>query len=131
MESVEKQRPDDTLRVNEEAARLIMNAALDAIICIDSTGTITFWNPQAEKIFGWKEEEVRGLTLTKTIIPEQYRQQHQEGLAKYLQTGHGPVLNSLFEITALNRAGMEFPVELTILPIELPGNQFFCAFIRD
>jgi PAS domain S-box-containing protein len=131
MESSDIQKADETLRISEEAARLIMNAALDAIICIDTDGVITFWNPQAEKIFGWKEEEVKGLCLSTIIIPKQYRAQHERGMKQYLESGKGPILNILFEITALNRSGMEFPVELTILPIQQPGAQFFCAFLRD
>ena len=131
MDGSERKKAEDTLRVNEKTARLIMNAALDAIICIDTKSIITFWNPQAEKIFGWKEEEVKGLSLSATIIPGQYRSWHETGLNNYLQTGKGPMLNILFEITALNRSGKEFPIELTILPIKQPGSSFFCAFIRD
>ena len=56
----ERKRQEEILRVREETTRLIMNSALDAIICIDTEGLITVWNPQAEKIFGWKEEEIRG-----------------------------------------------------------------------
>lgn len=111
--------------------RLIINAALDAIICIDTNGAITEWNPQAEKIFGWTFEEVKGQHLTDTIIPEKYRDRHRQGIQQYLQTGEGPVLNQLVEITALRRNGREFPVELTIIPIQQQGSVFFCAFLRD
>lgn len=111
--------------------RLIINAALDAIICIDTTGIITDWNPQAEKIFGWTFAEVKGLSLTETIIPEPYRNRHRQGLQHYLQTGEGPVLNRILEITALRRDGKEFPVELSILPIHQQDSVFFCAFLRD
>ena len=110
---------------------LIMNSALDAIVGMSSSGAITFWNPVAEKIFGWSESEIMGKPMTDTIIPEQYRQLHRNGLAHYQKTGEGPVLNKVIEITALNKAGTEFPVELTIVPIKQESNNFFCAFIRD
>jgi PAS domain S-box-containing protein len=127
----ERKRQEEVLRVREETTRLIMNSALDAIICIDTNGRITVWNPQAEKIFGWKEQDVRGRLLSETIIPLKYREAHESGLKHYLQTGHGPVLNKLIEITALNVSGKEFPIELTIVPINQDGTLFFCAFLRD
>lgn len=115
----------------EEQRKLIMSAALDAIICIDTSGVVTFWNPQAEKIFGWKESEVKNKLLSSLIIPEPYRKMHEMGIANYLQTGEGPALNVLLELRAINRQGNEFPIELTVLPIKQGEDEFFCAFIRD
>ncbi len=116
---------------NEEKRSLIMNAALDAIICIDIKGLITFWNPQAEKIFGWKEKEVMGRLLSEIIIPDPYRKMHEKGMENYLKTGKGNVLNVLLELSAINREGIQFPIELTVLPIKQGNEEFFCAFIRD
>jgi len=53
----------------ENISRKIMDGALDAIICIDARGNIVDWNPKAEKIFGWTKEEVKGTSLTDSIIP--------------------------------------------------------------
>ena len=108
-----------------------MNAALDAIICIDKSGMITFWNPQAEKIFGWTESEVMGTLLSAIIIPESHRTLHNKGMSNYLKTGKGPALNVLLQLSAIKRGGEEFPIELTVLPILQDGEEFFCAFIRD
>ncbi len=127
----ERKKAEEVLRSSEETTRLIMNSALDAIVCIDTNGCITVWNPQAEKIFGWSEHEVKGRRLSETIIPEQYRSLHEAGLKRYLTTRHQTVINKLIEITALNRHGKEFPVELTIIPMRQKENDFFCAFIRD
>ncbi|HSU28180.1 MAG TPA: PAS domain S-box protein [Chitinophagaceae bacterium] len=125
-------KPTDTaLRQIEETTRLIMKAALDAIVCIDDTGVITIWTPQAEKIFGWSEKEILGKLLTDTIIPNQYRDAHTKGFSNYIKTGKANLLNKLLEITALDKTGREFPVELTITPIQQGDQQFFCAFIRD
>lgn len=127
----ERKRQEEILRVREETTRLIMNSALDAIICIDTDGRITVWNPQAEKIFGWKESEVRGSLLSETIIPHKYRAAHEAGMKHYMHTGEGPVLNQVIEITGLHISGREFPIELSIVPIKQDGTQFFCAFLRD
>ncbi len=127
----DKKIAEKNIADSEEKRRLIMNAALDAIICIDTKGLITFWNPQAEKIFGWQANEVIGHILSETIIPDRFRQMHNKGMAAYMETGRGPALNVLLELSAINRAGDEFPVELTVLPIKQGTEEFFCAFIRD
>ena len=119
------------IKNSEEKRRLIMNAALDSIICIDFKGDITFWNPQAEVIFGWTEEEALGQTLAGLIMPKRYRHLHNEGMAHYIKTGTGPALNKLLELSAINRRGEEFPIELSIMPIKQGGEEFFCAFVRD
>ena len=127
----ERKKAENELKDSEETRRLIMNSALDAIVGMDTKGLITIWTPQAEKIFGWKEEEAVGKKLSETIIPHQYREAHQRGLAHYMQSGKGPVLSKIIEITALRKGGQEFPIELAIVPVKKGEDEFFCAFIRD
>ncbi len=131
MDITERKKAEAFLVASEETRRLIMNSAQDAIICIDTAGKITVWTPQSEKIFGWNEPEVLGKELASLIIPPRHRKSHTQGMAHYLRTGEGPVLNKLIEITAINRMGIEFPVELSIVPYEQNGQLFFCGFIRD
>jgi PAS domain S-box-containing protein len=118
-------------KLAEERYRYIFDGALDAIISIDSTNKIIEWNQQAEKIFGWPRKEVYGKPLTETIIPVSLREAHLKGFNRYLQSGEGPLLNRRIEITALHRDGHEFPVELSITPINLPNGVIFSAFLRD
>ncbi|MEJ7821293.1 MAG: PAS domain S-box protein, partial [Chitinophagaceae bacterium] len=110
---------------------LVIDAAMDAIICMDTSGIITVWNPQAEKVFGWKENEMIGRELVDTIIPPQHRDSHLTGMKKYHETGEGPILRNPFEITGINKRGHEFPIELSVVPIKQKDSEFFCAFIRD
>jgi PAS domain S-box-containing protein len=131
MDITERKRTEALLLASEETKRLIMDAAQDAIICIDTAGRITIWTPQAETVFGWREQEVLGKELAELIVPPQHRLAHRQGMGRYLSTGQGPVINKLIEITAINRAGLEFPVELSIVPFEQKGQTFFCGFIRD
>jgi PAS domain S-box-containing protein len=127
----ERKKSEEAIKNSEETRRLIMNAALDAIVCVDMNSSITVWTPQAERIFGWSEKEVIGKNLTSTIIPGKYKERHLQGMKRYVETGEGPVLNRIVEISAADRNGREFPVELTITPIRQGGVEFFCAFIRD
>lgn len=130
-EVTERVIADRALRESEEKRRLIMNAAMDAIICSDMSGVITFWNQQAENIFGWKAEEVIGLPLTDTIIPPAFRDMHRKGVKRYRDIGQGQRMNQLLELSAINKNGKEFPVELRVVAISQDGEEFFCAFMRD
>lgn len=119
------------LKQSEERNRLIMNSAINAIINADCEGKITFWNKRAELIFGWKTEEVIGKTLSETIIPKVHTREHEEGMKNYIKTGNGPVLNKQLELSAVKKSGEEFPIEISIIPIEQDGKEFFCSFIQD
>ncbi|MFC5285220.1 PAS domain S-box protein [Pedobacter alpinus] len=132
LDITERKKAEEDIRDSEEKQRLIMSGALDAIICIDTQENITFWNPQAEVIFGWKQEEVIGALLSELIIPLPFRKYHVEGIKHYLKTGEGKALNVLLELKAIKRNGEEFPIKLTVIPIKQAGEEvFFCAFIRD
>jgi PAS domain S-box-containing protein len=121
----------ENLRRTEEKTRLIIDTALDAVITMDAQGTITSWNKQAEIIFGWNNGEAIGQRLSDVIIPEQQRIAHERGLHRFLATGDGPILRRRIEVTAVRRGGVEFPVELEVMPMRLGQDWIFSAFIRD
>ncbi len=119
------------LKESRDQANSIIGTAFDAFIAMDADGLVQDWNGQAEKTFGWSREEVIGQPLAEIIIPAQYRQAHQQGLKRYMQTGEGPILNRRIEITALHRDGHEFPVELSIWATRLGETPRFNAFLHD
>ncbi|UCC53559.1 MAG: PAS domain S-box protein, partial [Anaerolineaceae bacterium] len=127
----ERRLIEDALRASEAKTRLILDTALDAVIEMDNKGIITGWNKQAESAFGWLASEAVGRRLSDTIIPQQLREAHENGMRHYEKTGEGPVLNKRIEITAWHRKGHEFPVELAIAPLEANGETSFSAFVRD
>ena len=109
----------------------VLDTALDAVIVMDTDGRIIGWNRHAAECFGWSWEEARGQRLSQLIIPPGLREAHERGLAHYLATGEGPVLNNRIEIIALHREGREFPVELSITASEQFGGKLFVGFVRD
>ena len=127
----EQRRAEEAFHASERRNRLIVEAALDAIVTIDRSGRITEWSPKAEAMFGWDQAEVLGRPVDETIMPERYREAHRLGLARYLASGEAKVLNQRLELTARRRDGREFPVELSITPIHEGEALSFCAFVRD
>jgi PAS domain S-box-containing protein len=119
------------LRESEQRLRMVIQTASDAFIAIDSTGAIEEWNTQAERMLGWSRTEVLGRPLAELVIPQRYRDAHEAGLRRFLETGHGPVLNRRIEISALDRDDQEFPIELTIWPMQAGSRTFFNAFLQD
>jgi two-component system, NarL family, sensor histidine kinase UhpB len=85
------------LGASEERTRMILEAALDAVITIDGAGAITGWNPQAEAVFGRSRPDVLGQSLAETIIPERLSDAHVRGLQRYLAGGEAIVLNRRIE----------------------------------
>jgi len=123
--------PNDALKSSEARNRALLEFAYDAFIAMDVKGQIIEWNLQAERTFGWKREEVLGYPLSDVIIPERFREAHRMGLARYMTSGVGPVLNKRIEISALHRSGREVPVELTIYPIQQAETVVFGSFLHD
>ena len=116
---------------SEQKFRKVIDTSLDAVVAIDEKGYVTEWNQQAEVIFDYQREEAIGKLMSTLIIPTQYRKSHDEGMERFLATGEGPVLNSRIEITALDKSGREFPIELSISSIKIKGQYTFSAFMRD
>ena len=131
LDVTDRKRAEDALLQSEQRTRLIIDTALDAVITMRSSGAISDWSAQAERMFGWSRTEAVGRQMSDTIVPTRYRDAHNRGLKRFLETGEGPVLNKRIEITALSRDGREFPIELAISPAKLGEEWTFSAFIRD
>src|SRR3989440_7750083 len=85
----ERKQAEQAVRASEARKGVILETALDAIVSIDQQSRITEFNPAAEKMFGYKREEVLGRDMAKLLIPASLREQHYSGVAHYLQTGKG------------------------------------------
>jgi PAS domain S-box-containing protein len=97
---------------------------------IDKDYKITFWNPQAEKIFGWNHDETMGTELFPTIIPNELKEyQTTEDFIIQNDSKHP---SKRTEFIANKKDGTEFPIELTIVNIdEIEQKIHYCIFIRD
>lgn len=120
-----------SLREREERIRAAVEGALDAVVSIDADGKVTAWNERAEVIFGWSTSEVLGHTLSELIIPERLRQAHRAGMERYIALGTAKMIGRRLEMPAVDREGVEFPIELTVSAHVDRGGPSFSAFVRD
>lgn len=121
----------EALLESEQLAHGIVDTALDAFIQMDEAGTITDWNGQAERIFGWPRQEVLGKALGDLIVPQAHRAGHQRGLARFLATGKGQILGRRLQLDAVGRDGKEIKVELSVTALKRRHGFVFNGFIRD
>lgn len=116
--------------VSPALAASILQAALDCIIVIDQHSRVVEWNGAAEKTFGYTRTDAIGKAIADLIIPPSLREAHYTGVAHYLNSAKGPILNQRIEVPAMRCGGEEFPVELTVVPVdEVPPR--FAAYVRD
>jgi PAS domain S-box-containing protein len=111
----------------------LLGSGSDAIIATDREGLITFWNPGAERIFGFTASEAVGRSLD-LIIPENLRARHWSGFRQTMETGtsrygHGDLLS----VPGLTRDGRRISVEFTIVLLrsETQAVAGTVAVIRD
>ena len=122
---------DEALRDSEAWYRALLESALDCVIAMDHHGRVTEFNPAAEEVFGYRRVEALGREMAELIIPPSLREQHRRGLARYLNEGVDNVLGRRLELTAMRKDGSEFPVELTVTRVNLPGPPLFLGNLRD
>lgn len=127
----EQKDNEERLRNSEEKFRLISTSAQDGIIMIDKKGMITYWNPGAEKIFGYTAEEVSAANLHQLLAPGKYHQRYAEGFARFLKTGTGTVVGNITELDARKKDGSIIQIELSLAGMR-QGNSFGAVgIVRD
>jgi PAS domain S-box-containing protein len=109
----------------------IFEMAKEAIIVIDSNSQVVYWNPGAEKLFGYNEKEIL-LGDIKQIIPTEFRPNHNDGMQAAKEgNSSGNVIGRTTEIFALKKDGENFPIELSVNTWEADNQMYFSAIIRD
>ena len=124
-------RLSQDLEKSEAQLRETINTALDAVVTTDAVGTIVEWNVQAERTFGWSEQEAVGRPLDSLIISAGGREAHRRQLAQFLESREPAHLNRRVELTAIRKDGGEFPVEWSMTLIWVNNACVFSSFIRD
>ena len=124
----ERKQLEDDLRSSEERFRAITNSAMDAIILVDEEDKIIYWNPAAEKTFGYAESEAIGQKLSDLTIPARGHKTHE---ALLNEIKHNSVSKKHFDFSALRKNGTEFPIDLSVSSVRLRNKNCLVAIVRD
>ncbi|MCA9117596.1 MAG: PAS domain S-box protein, partial [Planctomycetaceae bacterium] len=127
----DRRRAERALQESEARKRAVLDAALDCIVTIDSTGRVLEFNRAAEQTFGYSHEEVTGRDFGELFLPPEDRKRHRASLADYLSTGDASELGQRVLQPALRRNGEQFLAEIVLQPVPLDGSTAFTLFLRD
>jgi PAS domain S-box-containing protein len=127
----ERKQIQTALQLSQARFAGILEIASDAIISIDANQTITLFNQGAEKIFGYKAEEVIGQPLD-LLLPARAAALHRQHVSGFAQSdGKARRMGERSEILGRRKDGSEFPAEASISRLKLDSDTIFTAILRD
>ncbi|MDE2089328.1 MAG: EAL domain-containing protein [Gammaproteobacteria bacterium] len=115
---------------SEARTRAIVDSVDDGIVTIDEAGIVESFNPAAERIFGYRSDEVVGRNV-KMLMPEPYRGEHDRYIGNYLRTGEARIIGIGREVTGLRRGGRVFPLDIKVNEMRADGRRWFIGTLRD
>lgn len=118
------------LRAREAHLQSILNTVPDAMVVIGERGLMQSFSPAAERLFGWRADEVIGRNVS-MLMPEPYREQHDGYLDRYLTTGERRIIGVGRVVVGERRDGSTFPMELAVGEMISGDRRFFTGFVRD
>src|SRR5688572_21166330 len=124
-------RREAALRETEAHVRLVLDGALDAVVSTDAADAITYWNPQAEKSFGWTAAEAIGQKFGELVLPPEPREEYDRDRARFLATGEAPSVNRRTEVEGQRKDGSRLALELAITAVKAWDAWTFNVFARD
>jgi|GEM_PF-670750 len=128
LEDITKRKQlENDLKASEERFRAISTSAMDAIVLSDEDDKVIYWNPAAEKIFGYSANKALGRKVADLIIPAEYRDKHEKLQAKLNE------LKSMrrFGLTCVRSDGSLISIDLSLVPVKVKDNNCLLAVIRD
>ncbi|PGF14638.1 two-component sensor histidine kinase [Natrinema sp. CBA1119] len=107
-----------------------MEAINDVIVTIDKDSVVRSVNPAVEDVFGYRQDELIGTSLTK-LMPDELKDQHRAGMMQYLETGERTLDWDYLELPGLRADGTEIPLAVSFSEIRYRGERYFTGVLRD
>lgn len=122
-------RPDEH-GTAQDWFRGLLESAPDAMVIVDDTGTIRLVNAQTEALFGYRRDELLGHSV-EILVPGRFRDQHSAHRRGYAGNRQFRPMGAGLELHGLHKDGHEFPVEISLSPLETADGLLFSAAVRD
>ena len=123
-------RRDRLVSGSERKFRALLESAPDAMVIVDSRGHIALINAQTEKLFGWPREELIGQSVGE-LIPESARARHRQHQKGFMKDASTRTMGRNLELRGRRKDGTEFPVEISLSPLETDQGVMVMSAIRD
>jgi PAS domain S-box-containing protein len=114
----------------EQKFRALLEAAPDAMVIVDQRGAILIVNAQTERLFGYGRDELLGQPV-EILVPKRFRAQHQVHRTGYFVRPKARAMGSELALFGLRRDGSEFPIEISLSPLETEEGVLISSAIRD
>lgn len=126
-----RKRAEEDLEEKILLMKAITDSAQDAIVMLDENGSIRYWNPSAERIFGYAAGEAMGKRFHELIAPERYRERAKAAFGLFQATGRGDYIGTTSELEGLMKDGKEVPLELSLSAVNYQDSWHSVGIIRD
>lgn len=128
----ERRAMEEELRESEAILSAIVGSARDGIVMLNGQGNVVFWNPAAERLFGYSREEVLGRDLHRLVVPDgSLYQVNQEAFRHFKLTGEGKAIGKTIELKAKHKDGRELDVEVSLAALKIRDAWHAVGIIRD
>jgi len=126
-----RKQAEKALYESETRMRSITDSAQDAILMMNPDGRVSYWNPAAERIFGYTSVEAIGQDLHSFIVPQHYHEAHLAAFPAFLKTGHGSIIGKTLDLEARRKDGTEISVQLSLSSIKINDAWHSVGILRD
>ncbi|MCA9814187.1 MAG: PAS domain S-box protein [Cyanobacteriota/Melainabacteria group bacterium] len=128
----ERKLAEEAIRASEHRIRTIINHMIVGLVIVNQDGYIESMNPSAEKIFGYKAEEIVGRHLLSLFSDSKFFSEHNESdTTSFMDTLFNQALNRIGEFDCIKKNGEDFPVELSISELKTHEGERYMANILD
>lgn len=120
----------DEYRRAESRLAALLNATPDAVVLIDGNGIIESFNAGAERVFGYRADEIIGANIA-LLMPTPFRANHDEYIRRFQRTGEARFMLAPREVEACRKDGSTFPAEVSVGQVDGEGMSSFIGIVRD
>jgi two-component system, sensor histidine kinase and response regulator len=127
----ERKQAEDALHDSETRMRSITDSAYDAILMMDQNDEISYWNPAAERIFGYTSVEAIGQNLNKLIIPSKYRKAYRAACLALQQNKDGKAAGEILSFEVKRKDKKKMSIQLSLSTVQISSGKYSVGIIRD